>query len=463
MTIAVARAVDTFPGVTLPSHSGGLPVEVALIAQLGVGAGDPLIHGASARQRSHSAFVDALDEPSARIAGLDLEKGDASSLYTFTVGSGGHAFHCHAGQRMFTAVSGSSGARLRFCTASAAQVQRDPQEFVRALRQVTIPPDCVFTVRFGGGTWHQFLPLRPNSGHPALFALSCHANELGGELAEDLQARVIANSADIPSLTELLPPAIDQLLAATNDNCVPSVALSLHSSPRSAASRMCASARSAMGRVRSLLVQRRSQRGFVAEPVTGRYPALPADPLGESLLQTQLAESFNHEDSVCVTLQQSELGTTSASALLAAVLDGLLANRPAGVSRLMALRNALVRPLRLRTSPLGCPASSLLSPCSPQTFAGRFPVLARREDAAGTQAEVILGADDRHLRFRSCVSVRVGAEGTAVVTLGTRVQTLNRFGRLYMRLVDPLHRGYIAPTMLRLAVEHAMRHRTWRT
>jgi len=37
---------------------------------------------------------------------------------------------------------------------------------------------------------------------------------------------------------------------------------------------------------------------------------------------------------------------------------------------LMGLRNLLVAPLRLRTSPLGCPASSLLSANPDQLFAG---------------------------------------------------------------------------------------------
>src|SRR5690349_8315112 len=100
----LTRAVDTFPSVRLPSHSGGLPVEVSLIAQLGIGAGDHMIESVSARQRAHAAFVDALDEPSARIGGVDLAKGDATSLYTFAVGAGGHPFHRHAGHRVFTAV-----------------------------------------------------------------------------------------------------------------------------------------------------------------------------------------------------------------------------------------------------------------------------------------------------------------------------------------------------------------------
>jgi len=124
----------------------------------------------------------------------------------------------------------------------------------------------------------------------------------------------------------------------------------------------------------------------------------------------------------------------------------------------MSLRNVLVKPLRLRTSPLGCPVSSLLSPCSQQSFAGRFPVLAQEITASGTRAQVILGADDRHLKFRSCVGVELLPTGAAVITLGTRVQSTNLFGHVYMALIDHVHRNYVSPTMLQLAVDHAVQH-----
>jgi len=117
----------------------------------------------------------------------------------------------------------------------------------------------------------------------------------------------------------------------------------------------------------------------------------------------------------------------------------------------------LVRPLGLRTSPLGCPVSSLLSPWSESIFAGRFHVRAQRIDALDRRAEVILGADDRHLVFRSCVGVERLCDGRVKVTLGTRVRTHNAFGLFYMSVVDRVHREYIAPALLRLAVEHAVR------
>lgn len=454
--LTLTKAIDTFPSVRIPSHSGGLPVEVALIAQLGIGSGDQLIASASTRQRGHEAYIDALDEPSARIGGVDLARGDATSLYTFAVGADGHPFHRHAGHRVFTAVSGSGGAQLRFSTASPSQIDDDPQHFVRALHHVNIPPDSLFSVRFGGGTWHQFVPLRGRSSHPALFALSCHTNELGGDLSEGLRERVAANGADIPSLTEVLPARLLETLARLDPVQVPTVALSLDAPSMSVAGRLCAWTRSLSGRLRGAWGRWRGARGFLADNGGGRTVVALPMPAADSLLRSQLVD-FDHEDSFSLITGPGELASMSASEVMAAVLEGFVENPPLGVSRLMAFRNALVKPLGLRTSPLGCPVSSLLSPRGDALFAGRFPVLAQRVDADGRRAEVVLGADDRHLRFRSCVGVELHADGRAVVTLGTRVRTTNLFGRGYMAAIDRVHRAYVTPALLRLAVDHAVR------
>ena len=124
---------------------------------------------------------------------------------------------------------------------------------------------------------------------------------------------------------------------------------------------------------------------------------------------------------------------------------------------MMEFRNVLVKPLGLRTSPLGCPVSSLLSKDCGLLFAGRFPVLDIKEDADSKLVQVILGADDKHLRFRSCVGVQCHANGSVEISLGTRVHTTNLFGHLYMALIDRVHRGYVSPVMLRLAVDHAVK------
>lgn len=453
--MTITTAVDTFPSVRIPSQSNGLPVEVVLIAQIGIGAGSALIAQTTALQRGHASFVDALDEPSARIGGADFARGDATSLYTFTVGATGHPFHCHVGHRVFTAVSGSAGARLRFSTAPHAGLEQHPQAFFDALRHVDIPPDCLFTVRFGGGTWHQFVSRDPKSGHPALFALSCHTNELGGDLQADQRARVLANEADIPSLTELLPePVIAMLAAGIGNDAVPTVTLSLVASTASLRGRFCAHTRNLFGRLRGALGRRRTPVGFFADSGARAVIELH-EPAPHSLLWQQFSDGFDHQDSFALDVDASDLPTTSASQLLAGLLDGFLENRPTGVSRLMGLRNVLVRPLGLRTSPLGCPVSSLLND-APQRFAGRYPVLEQLVDADDGRAQVLLGADDKHLRFRSCVGVEVLPDGKVRFTLGTRVRNRNWFGHVYMRSIDRTHRGYVAPAMLSMAVGHVL-------
>ncbi len=138
--------------------------------------------------------------------------------------------------------------------------------------------------------------------------------------------------------------------------------------------------------------------------------------------------------------------------MLGELLQGFLENRPTGVGRLMGFRNLLVRPLGLRTSPLGCPVSSLLSTERDCLFEGRFPVLDQASSANNRRAQVVLGADDKHLRFRSCVGVEVLNGGQIRFTIGTRVHCKNAFGRAYMAMIDGVHRAYIVPSMLRMAV-----------
>lgn len=438
----------SFPGIQLPAQDGIGPIEVTLIAQLGIGVGDALVKDAGERQRHHPAFIDALDEPSARLGGMHLQHGDASSLYSFVVAGGGHPFHRHASPRMFTAIAGSAGAELRFATVADAQLANDPAAFLRSLRRIRIPPDCLFTVRFGGGTWHQFAS--NHAAHPALFALSCHSNELAGAMSETTRAQVQANRADIPSLTDVLPPA--HWPSAAMLATAPLLQLSLQAAPPSLRARLCAQTRSLLGPLRRINL--RPLQGFV-ERSTPRYPVHGGHPDPQGLLAGALAHS-HYQDLTVLTLRSGHCTQRSASALLAGVLEGFLRNPPGGVGRLMALRNRLVAPLRLRTSPLGCPVSSLLSTDRSRLFASRFPVLDARVDDDDRSAEVLLGADDRHLRFRSSVGVQLNDDGSVQISLGSRVQTHNRFGRVYMALIDALHRHHIAPALLRHAVEHAL-------
>lgn len=449
-----ARSVGTFPGASIPSPIGGLPVEVTLIAQLGHGVGDQMHASASSRQSAHHAFIDALDEPSTRIGGSDFARGDATALYTFAVGAKSHPFHRHAGHRIFTAISGSGGAQLRFAAATPDELAQHPGCFASRLHYVNIPPDCLFTVRFDGETWHQFASLNAKSGHPALFAISCHTNELGGHLSDTLRQQVLAGEASIPSLTEMLPDAVVEWLTANppSPEDIPTVTLALDAAPGSLQSRLCRWARSTLGRMRGMLAACRRAGGFLRETY-GRLPVQAIETPTDSLLRRQLETTYKHEDMLRIRLHAPGLPRMGAPRLLAALLDGFLHNPPASVSRMMALRNALVRPLGLRTSPLGCPVSSLLSRHAAEMFDDRFPVLAQASSTA--HAQVILGADDKHVRFRSCVAVRVVGDAEVELSLGTRVHCKNLFGHVYIALIERAHRHHVSPAMLRMAVEHA--------
>ncbi|MBI1216444.1 MAG: DUF2867 domain-containing protein [Alphaproteobacteria bacterium] len=455
--LRLTEVVETFPSVRIPSESGGPATEVSLIAQLGHGAGDHLFASVASRQRQHKTFIDELDEPSAKLGATDFSRGDPTALYSFAVGPKGHPFHRHAGHRIFTAISGSAGAQLRFSSASPEQIANDPKSFLRALRFVNIPPDCMFTVRFGGEIWHQFYPLAPKTLHPVFFALSCHTNELGGDLPEELKHRVLANDADIPSLTELLPPEVATLLSAKDFRTdeVPTTSLSLDAPEGTLHRMVCNTVRGSAGFLRGAWGAWHDASGFLSK--SGPAVRAFSTPPEGSLLREQFADvRIDHDDSFLLTVCGSWIKDVGATQLLAAVLEGFLLNAPNSVSGLMMLRNCLVKPLGLRTSPLGCPVSSLLSPKTDRLFAGQYPVLDQKIDADDSFAQVILGVIDKHLMFRSCVSVRKTGDDSAEILLGTRVHCKNAFGRFYMASIDYVHRRYVAPLMLRLAVDYAV-------
>ena len=119
----------------------------------------------------------------------------------------------------------------------------------------------------------------------------------------------------------------------------------------------------------------------------------------------------------------------------------------------MMIRNFLVRPIGLRTSPLGCPVSSLLSDDRSRLFANQYPVL-DQSVADAAHAQVVLGAEDKHLVFRSCIGVEVVGPARINLTLGTGVRCRNAFGHFYMAAISLVHRKYISPSMLRRAADH---------
>jgi Protein of unknown function (DUF2867) len=156
-------------------------------------------------------------------------------------------------------------------------------------------------------------------------------------------------------------------------------------------------------------------------PRPERLAALPADSLGRrALLRVDYLDVF----ATLVERKES----------LESVARRVFGGRP---PRLMRLRDALVRPFGLRTSPRG--------PRPPPGFVpgeriGLFTLFAR------TDQELLLGEDDKHLDFRICL--RVTGDGTASLT--TLVRFRNAWGRLYFALIRPFH-AVMVRTMLRRA------------
>lgn len=109
---------------------------------------------------------------------------------------------------------------------------------------------------------------------------------------------------------------------------------------------------------------------------------------------------------------------------------------PKWVDALLALRNVLVTPFRLKTGKEHAPRDKAL--------VGIFPVISERPD------RIVLGLDDRHLDFRVVVDVAPGQGRTVAATATTYVRTHNIGGRIYLALVKPFHR-IIVPAMLRRA------------
>jgi len=109
---------------------------------------------------------------------------------------------------------------------------------------------------------------------------------------------------------------------------------------------------------------------------------------------------------------------------------------PGWVTKLMAVRNALVAPFGLITKPSRQPKSLSGFP---------FPVLSAQPQ------RVVMGLDDRHLDFRLVVDVSVAEGRQIAATATTYVRTRNLWGKLYLLAVTPFHRR-IVPAMLRQAV-----------
>ena len=450
---------SSFPHVCIHEDAGKTFIEVHLIADLGRGRGNAMVQQAAGLQQQHPRFVDALDEPSTCIGELKQGDTDHSSLYTFLVESQGHSFHRHASARLFTAVSGSDGTELRFSTATCDQHELNGDTFFEHAHCVQIPADCLFTVRFAAGVWHQFVPGKANSASPALFAVSCHPDDLHGVEDVSLRSQILGGKASIPMLTETLPVQLADVISVGNfaARCATCQQLQFHQSYASLMSRKLATVVSKLKALYQKMFRRFHQPAIpsASKKWSSLLARIRQQPVPQhSLIWNQLTEKKSyHLDHFELLIPREELLSFrphEATGYMKDLLQAFTDNPPLGVTRLMQLRNAIVKPFGLRTSSLGCPVSSLLADQAQDYFLQRFPIWGQHMNADNTEVQVVLGADDKHLQFRSVVMVEIKKEGI-VISLSNRVAYRNLFGHFYMACIRGVHQAYIVPKMLSTA------------
>lgn len=114
----------------------------------------------------------------------------------------------------------------------------------------------------------------------------------------------------------------------------------------------------------------------------------------------------------------------------------VLSRQPAWVARLMALRDALMRPFGLKTS-------RQLRAAGDGQRDRRIGIFRIYET---TPDEIILGEDDKHLDFRVSVMVR-----PPQLIVSTVVHCHNRLGRAYILLIAPFHRAVVRANLRQAA------------
>ncbi|MCZ4289694.1 DUF2867 domain-containing protein [Hoeflea alexandrii] len=150
-------------------------------------------------------------------------------------------------------------------------------------------------------------------------------------------------------------------------------------------------------------------------PVTLPHPALPGADWGD-----------------CFEVRSSNAGLTAEAAARRA-----FETMPRWVTRLMALRNLLVKPFGLKGDP---------EAASQETRrVGMFPVL------SNSPTQYVLGFDDRHLDFRIVVETQALPETGTAVRMMTLVKRHNLLGRAYLAAIMPFHKLIVATTLSRVS------------
>lgn len=117
----------------------------------------------------------------------------------------------------------------------------------------------------------------------------------------------------------------------------------------------------------------------------------------------------------------------------------VFADPPHMVRSLMALRNLIVAPFGLKAG---------------IDFSDRglgkvdvFPIISK------TNAEIVVGGNDKHLDFRIWVGVQPGPKGSEV-TISTLVKINNHLGKGYLSVIMPFHK-FLSRALLQRAVSQS--------
>lgn len=160
-------------------------------------------------------------------------------------------------------------------------------------------------------------------------------------------------------------------------------------------------------------------------------------PLPQASLIAHALPQIQYADAYKVTLPPD------APSNLDTLVQAVFATTPQWTRILMRLRNLLVQPFDLKTTP-PTPTTTSSTFLQPGAVVGIFRVFERTEN------EIILGDNDRHLDFRVGV-LRLVEQGQVSVIVSTIVVFHNWLGRLYFVPVRPFHR-LIVPAIMHRAV-----------